>query len=143
MKIIKPLVLFFMASLSLLTSCRQNNVNTGIPYVFVDVYIYTTDPAFIDLSVIGGWTYATGGSRGLIIYRSGQNQFMAYDRHTPVQPNESCAVAYVDDVNLVAVDPCTETQYSLFDGTVVGGTGALPLQQYQTSFDNNVLHIYN
>lgn len=143
MKIIRPISFFCLLSLTLLSACRQNPVNNGIPFVPVDIYIYTSDPAFIDLSVVGGWTYVTGGSRGIIIYRSAQDLFMAYDRHTPVSPNESCALANVDDVNLVAIDPCSDTRYSLFDGTVVEGEGTLPLQQYRTSFDNTLLHIYN
>ena len=143
MKIKKLIVLILISLSGLFESCEQNAANNGIPYVFVDVYVYTTDPAFIDLSVIGGWTYITGGSRGIIIYRSGQAEFMAFDRHTPFSPNESCAVAYVEDANLVAVDPCSETKYSLFDGTVIEGQGSLPLQRYQTTFDNNVLHIFN
>jgi len=143
MKIIRLIALSGILSMIFLGSCTKNPSGTGVPYVFVDIYVYTTDPVFIDLSVVGGWTYITGGSRGIILYRTSQNQFMAYDRHTPYQPNESCAVANVDDVNLVAIDPCSDTQYSLFDGSVVAGPGVLPLQQYQTSFDNDVLHIYN
>jgi hypothetical protein len=34
--------------------------------LFVDAYINTTLPQYQQLSVIGGWTYFSGGNRGLI-----------------------------------------------------------------------------
>lgn len=117
--------------------------NSNIPLVNVNLTIYTNDPAFNIISVPGGWTYVNGGSRGIIIFRVSNDQFNAYDRHCTYDSSNSCALVSVDVTNIVGLDDCCGSKFLLNDGSVTNGPASLPLKQYQTSFDGQVLRIFN
>lgn len=124
-----------------LSSCKKEN--NGIPYVVVDLYVYTTDPNFVNLNAVGGWVYITGGSRGILVYRSSNTDFMAYERHCPFEPDNTCGRVEVDSSNIIIKDPCCGSEFLITDGLVTKGPASLALTRYQTSFDGSVLHIYN
>ncbi len=123
-------------------SCSKNE-NSNIPLVNVNVTINVNDPAYISMSVPGGWTYINGGSRGIIIYRVSTNEFKAYDRHCTYDSSNSCALVSVDVSNITALDDCCGSKFLLTDGSVTKAPASLPLKQYQTSFDGSVLRIFN
>src|SRR5688572_17007098 len=85
------LLLFFFISF---LGCKKDK--NEIPDVYVDIYVYVTDPAFSPLNAISGHQYFTGGSQGVIVFRKSQNEFMAYDRHCSFN---------VPEGNAVTVDP--------------------------------------
>ena len=70
---------------------------------------------------------------------------MAYDRNCTYHSSDPapCATVYVDSSNIIAVDSCCHSQFSMYDGTVLQTPATLPLKSYHTTFDGNVLHIYN
>jgi hypothetical protein len=117
--------------------------NSVIPFYPVNIYIYTTDPQFINLSYVGGWEYINGGSRGIIVFRKSNDEFNAFDRHTPIDVEKSCAVLDVDSSGIYAIDRCSSAKFSLFDGQVISGKAAYPLHQYRTTYDGQVLSIFN
>ncbi|MDQ3047471.1 MAG: hypothetical protein M3R27_08000 [Bacteroidota bacterium] len=121
--------------------CKKDE--NSIPNTAVDIYIYTNNPSFIDLNAVGGWVYITGGVRGILIYRKSTSEFMAYDRNCTYQPNDPCATVVVDNSNIIARDTCCNSQFSMVDGSVIQAPAGLPLKGYNTTFDGNVLHIYN
>ncbi len=123
-------------------SCRKRD-NQVVPNVPVEINIYTTDPLFFNLQVTGGWEYITGGSRGILIYRSSNNDFLAFDRHCPYKVDDPCGQVKVNSTNISAVDSCCGSQFSIIDGSVQKGPAAMPLKLYQTTFDGSVLHIFN
>lgn len=138
----KLLLTFITAFIAIsFTSCDKDNY--GIPLVNVDVIVYTNNPQNIDLSVTGGWIYYPAGSRGLIIYRYSSDEFKAYERHSPYQPDVECDPVYVDNSDIIVKDPCSDSEWVLVDGSVIKGPASLPLKQYQTYFDGSALHIYN
>jgi nitrite reductase/ring-hydroxylating ferredoxin subunit len=139
--IMLKLIKYIIPLLLLITSCKKDD--TGIPYVRVDIYIYTTDPNFVNLNAVGGWVYITGGSRGIIVYRSSNTEFKAYDRHCPYKPEDACGRVEVDSSNIQVVDPCCGSKFLLPDGGVTQGPAGMPLKSYGTSFDGSVLHIYD
>ena len=124
-----------------LWSCKKDN--NGIPYVAVDLYVYTSDPNFVNLNAVGGWVYITGGSRGILVYRSSNTDFMAYERHCPFEPDNTCGRVEVDSSNIIVKDPCCGSEFVITDGTVTKGPASMALTRYQTTFDGSVLHIYN
>lgn len=109
----------------------------------VDFYIQINDPSYINLKTVGGWEYLSGGSRGIILYRKSQNEFMAYDRHCTFQPSNTCAIVSVDANNITASDDCCGSSFMLTDGSVTKPPAAFPLKSYNTSFDGTVVHVYN
>ncbi len=118
---------------------KSNNV---IPYVDVYISININNPAYFKLTSVGGWTYLSGGSKGIIAFRKDQDTFMAYDRHSTYNVDDGCILA-VDSSNVFAEDPCSGSQFLLNDGSVLNGPATFPMQQYKTSFDGQVLQIYN
>lgn len=123
-------------------SCRKEKPYT-IPEASVDIYIYTSNPSFISISVVGGWTYVSGGVRGILIYRKSNSEFMAYERNCTYQSSDACATIVVDKSNIVATDTCCHSEFLLTDGSVLKAPASLPLKVYRNTFDGNVLHIYN
>ena len=130
-------------TLILFVSCSKNQ--NIVPYVYVDQYINIALPSYSSLNYIGGWTYITGGSRGIIIYRQSYDQFSAYDRHCTYNADNPCGKATVDSTNTFVECSCDSSRYQLFDGLVIQGPATYSLKNYQTNFDviTNQLHIFN
>jgi nitrite reductase/ring-hydroxylating ferredoxin subunit len=137
--------LFFIVAIiaiSFYYSCKKNR-DGNIPLVSVNVNININDPVFIKLTTVGGWEYISGGSRGLLVYRKSQEEFMAYDRHCPYKPSDDCGQVAVDSSNIIAIDKCCNSEFVITDGSVLKGPAVVSLKQYQTSFNGTVLRIYN
>lgn len=132
--------LVLLLALTLL-GCRDRYA--GIPNVNVDIYINTQNPEFQSLNGLGSWKYINGGSKGIILFNVDLNNFVAYERHCPFQPENSCSKVSVDESNLFATDTCCSSQFQLIDGSVHAGPSALPLKAYNTSFDGNIIRIWN
>lgn len=136
-----PILLLALAML-LSPSCRKEE-RGGVPLSLVDISINVNNPSYADLAVPGGWIYISGGSLGILVYRSSPETFMAFDRHCPYQPGDLCRV-FVDDSELIARDTlCCGSAFLITDGSVVQGPAALNLQRYNTSFNGTTLRIFN
>jgi nitrite reductase/ring-hydroxylating ferredoxin subunit len=122
--------------------CKKDT-NNGVPITPVDIYLYTNNPSFVNLNGVGGWVYVTGGVRGILIYRKSPSEFMAYDRNCTYQSSDACATVVVDATNILATDTCCHSKFSMYDGSVTQAPAGLPLKAYNTTYDGNVLHIYN
>lgn len=134
---------FFILPLFLLLVACNKTTDNGIPYYQVNLTIHTTDPSFVNLSVVGGWEYISGGSKGILLYRSSNDEFKAYDRHCTFQPSDACSRVAVDSTQIAAVDSCCGSSFLIIDGSILNGPAVSPLKQYQTSFDGSVLRITN
>lgn len=137
MRIILPFlfVVFFVLG------CRQNN--RPIPEVPVNIAINIQNPEYQTLYGVGNWVYISGGSKGIIVFRESTEQFRAYDRHCTYQPENTCSRVSVSDNNLVAVDTCCNSGFQLLDGAPISGPATIGLQQYNTSFDGNIIRVWN
>ncbi len=135
--------LILLSNIALFSSCDENT--NPIPNVYVDIYIDLTDPLYYDLQSVGGYVYITGGVNGILIYRSSADEFSAYERTCPYDPD--CGRVSVDEGNLVAVDTvCCKSEFSLLlDGAVSQGPSEFPLKSYVCVYDRNaqILHIKN
>ena len=125
----------------ILLGCK--NQYEGIPNVNVNLYINIQNPQYQNLSGMGSWTYLEGGSKGIIVFNLDNDNFLAYERHCPYQPENNCSKISVDETNLFAIDTCCSSKYQLIDGSVIDGPATLPLKGYNTSFDGNIIHIWN
>ncbi|HEX8514665.1 MAG TPA: hypothetical protein VF868_00595 [Bacteroidia bacterium] len=136
-------LIYILLTVAVITGCKKENNNSNIENTPVDIYLYANNPSFVNLSVVGGWVYITGGVRGILVYRKSNSEFMAYDRNCTYQPNEPCATVVVDVSNIEAVDTCCHSRFSIYDGSVFQGPAAAPLKSYSTTYNGSVLHIYN
>jgi nitrite reductase/ring-hydroxylating ferredoxin subunit len=123
-------------------ACKKRK-NTVIPYVPVNIYIYPSDPNFNKLNTPGGWAYLNGGSRGIIVYRRSNEEFVAYDRHCTYDTENACGKIEVTSTQITAIDRCCMSEFVLTDGSVVKSPASLPLQAYQVNYNGNELHIFN
>ncbi len=134
-------VLYILILMFTITGCRKRN-RDRVPDVPVNIVININQPDFFNLMVPQGWVYITGGSRGIIVYRKSENEFIALERHSPYQPEDNCAVT-VDDDGSIITDPCSDSKWLITDGSIVQGPTAYPLQTYNTSFSDPILSITN
>ena len=134
MFLVVPELLFF-------NSCKTDE--DGIPNTYVNFYININSTQYIDLNSIGGWAYLTGGVRGIIVYRHSMEEFVALERNCPYHPSDDCAIVDVEPSGMTAVDSCCGSRFLLMDGSLVNGPATRSLKLYQTSFDGNILHVFN
>jgi nitrite reductase/ring-hydroxylating ferredoxin subunit len=135
-------IFYLLSIMIIIGGCKKENDN-NVPNTPVDIYLYTNNPSFVNVSVVGGWVYITGGVRGILVYRKSNTEFMTYDRNCTYQSSEPCATVVVDNTNIIATDSCCNSRFSIYDGSVVQGPASFPLRAYNNTFDGNVLHIYN
>jgi nitrite reductase/ring-hydroxylating ferredoxin subunit len=113
-----------------------------VPDVYVDLYVSATDPAFSPLNATNGYQYFSGGSKGILVFRKSQSEFMAYDRHCTYNVSDGNIIE-VDASGIIAIDKTCSSKFLLTDGSVNQGPASVPLKRYQTAFDGSLLHIYN
>lgn len=138
--------LFLLVSLILIGSSCNKNTGNPVPNIPFDITIDINLPSYSNLTGVGGWAYVYNeGSRGLIIYRRAIDEFVAFDRHSPADPEGICFLPlYPDSDNFLQLnDTCNNATFSLYDGSPISNS-QYGLRQYSTIFDGtNLLRIYN
>ncbi|MDB4091026.1 MAG: hypothetical protein ACKVJC_10890 [Flavobacteriales bacterium] len=128
----------------LVSGCKKNSQNP-VPSIQFDIAINITLPSYSALIGVSGWAYVNGGSKGIIVYRRGVDEFIAFDRHSPADEDGSCATPLYPGANnfLELLDDCNSALFSLYDGSPISGS-QYGLRQYQTSWNGNeTLRIFN
>jgi nitrite reductase/ring-hydroxylating ferredoxin subunit len=133
---------FLFLSIILLTSCNKNK-NGIVPYVYVNVQLYASDPQFVQLNAVGNYIYYSAGYKGIIIYKRGPNEFAAYERACTYDPESDCDGVVVLSDNFTLQDSCCNSKFQVNDGSVSQGPATRALVQYQTYFDGTILRITN
>lgn len=82
------------------------------------------------------------GVAGLIIYKKPNNEYVAFDRCSSVNPQQQCAVV-PDDPNLTATDPCSGAKFSMYDGSPVKAPAKRGLKEYNVIIANFTLAVTN
>lgn len=126
----------------LISSCKKDKYSP-VEDVPVNISIYTSEPAFVNLNAIGGWTYVYGGVKGIIVYRQSSDQFIALERACTYDPGSNCGGVEVKSNNITAVDTCCGSEFQITDGSVTKNPASYALKQYQTSFNGSLLQIFN
>ncbi len=140
----KVIIIFFALVGLTFFGCRKSKTNP-VPIISFDVTINTDLPSYSALQGVGGWAYVNGGSRGVVVYRRSLEEFVAFDRHSPEDPEGICPTPLTPDSNnyLLLIDACSDAQYSLNDGSAIKGSD-YGLRQYPTMWNGtNQLRIYN
>ena len=113
-----------------------------IPYVDVQVDLNLSLPAYNNLNFPNNWLYISGGSRGLIVYRYTLDEFVVLDRHATWDVGAGCQCTVSPDGYTVE-DPCSGSQWYIFDGSIIQGPTTAPLERYTTTWIPPVLSIRN
>lgn len=126
----------------ILFSCSKDK-GDRIPEAYVNYQITLQE---FDIKSTNGLLIVNKGNNtgvaGLIIYRRTNNDYVAYDRCSSVNPQQRCAVV-PDDPNLTATDPCSGAKFSLYDGSPVKAPAKRPLKEYQVIITNFTLTVTN
>lgn len=137
----KFVLLLFIIFSFLLLSCKDKE--SYVPYADVNIYINVNSTQYIGLNSVGGWVYLTGGYRGIIVYRLSPEEFVAFERTCPYDPEISTARVQVENSGLTAIDSTCGSRFILIDGSVYSPPATTSLKSYRTSFNGEVLHIFN
>jgi hypothetical protein len=136
--------ILFFSLIVLLFACNKNKTQP-VPNIPFDITIDINLPSYNALIGVGGWAYVSGGSRGIIVYRKSIDEFVAFDRHSPADPEGTCPEPlYPDPDNfLTLIDSCNTATFSLYDGSPISNS-EYGLRQYQTQYNGtDLVRIYN
>lgn len=125
---------------------RDDDSLEQVPRLPIDVTISLDLPLYQPLQNPGGWVYLQGGSQGLIVYRVGPSEIVAFDRHCTFQVENRCRIVVDEESNITAVDSdCCNSVFTIIDGVPMSGPARRPLHRYQTAFNvnTNMVRIYN
>lgn len=142
MKIIFAVIII----LASMFSCKDTPYNPNIPDAYINFEIEPNSTYYYELNTVSGWMYVSAPpqSRGIILYRYSLDEFKAYERQSPNEPN-ACG----DESRLIVefpfvVDTCLNVKYSILDGSIITQNySGYPLIQYQTQYDGHTLRVHN
>ncbi|MFC0515465.1 hypothetical protein ACFFGT_14695 [Mucilaginibacter angelicae] len=136
----RKLLLMILVSITCFSCGKSGDVVPSVPINYTGQKF---SPPLNKLSNGGPPQFISGyGVAGLVIYKSIQGTYRAYDRCSSYQPEKKCAVN-VDDTGLSLIDPCSGSKFSLEDGSPVKAPATHSLRSYQvieTQFTIQVLN---
>ncbi|MBO5848180.1 MAG: hypothetical protein J6R17_03110 [Bacteroidales bacterium] len=142
MKIIFVILLFLLS----MFSCEDTPYNPNIPDAYINFSIEPNSTFYYELNTVSGWMYVSAPpqSRGIIIYRYSMDEFRAYERQSPNDPNHCGEYSRLIVDFPFVVDTCLDVKYSILDGQIITeGYNGYPLIQYHTQYDGNTLRVFN
>jgi len=138
---------------ALITACNKEN-GDRLPLPPIDITIDPNSTIYQELNIAGGWMYldetdgAESPSRGIIVYRLTEDQFLAFERTPPFKPDSCCNAAKTICTALIVdfpyvMDTCTISKYLILDGSPVSGPSSMSLGMYATEYYGDLLYIHN
>jgi len=145
------LFLFFAFALASCKDDSDGNNTAFFPEVQVNTSVNLLFPQFSALSLIQGYVYLPDGYRGIVLYRTVTDEFVAFDRTCPYNTNNTCAYITVDSTGFYYRcgqynpnwTPCCDSKFDANTGMVSVGPARRGLKQYFTRRDGNVIYISN
>lgn len=134
--------------------CKDAATNTNQDF-FTPVQVYLNInlslPSYAPLTIPQGFVYEPGGNKGIIIYRTIYNEYVAFDRTCPNNPTEVCSYISMDSTSAFfrcgQYDPywkgCCNSKFDPATGTPIEGAARRPLKQYLVRQDGNILIVTN
>jgi nitrite reductase/ring-hydroxylating ferredoxin subunit len=123
-------------------SCSDNNKsnsNPNIPNYAVNAYLNTSLPSYNNLLYVSSPVFVPNyGAKGIIVMKTGEGTYTAFDAACPNEPLTSCVAMTIDGI--YAVCSCDKTSYNLFTG--LGGQEH-PMKQYRVELSGTSVHVYN
>jgi len=135
--------------LLLLTVTFYNCVDTKenndlLPFISVNETIDLNLPQYINLQVPGGWAYASGGLKGIILYNINGSQFKAFERSAPhFSVSSSCSQMVVEN-SIKMLCPCDDAIFNILNGAPLTSDVTQFAREYLvTNLNGTVLRITN
>lgn len=137
--------LFLLLLILSIFSCKTDDIDDYdiLPKISVNETIFLNNPEFIDLQVVGGWAYAQGGISGIIIYHSGINNYIAFERSAPHLSPKSCSKMTVKN-SIIMFCSCDNSEFNILNGAPLTDGVKYSARQYRVaSVGSNALQITN
>jgi nitrite reductase/ring-hydroxylating ferredoxin subunit len=125
------------------SSCKKEEQQTEIPYVYVSIVLNPNGTEYINLNSVNGWETVRGGYNGILIFRPAINEFVAFERACPYDPLTTGAQVLVEKSGTTCYCPICGSKFIMTDGTPYDGPSHFPLKQYHTMYDGSMLYISN
>ncbi len=145
---LSSITLSILLFIGLVYACKEDA--QPLPYTHVNINIRPDSPLYPSLNTVGGFAMLTANypSRGVIVYRLSNNEFLAFERTCPHDADaccnqDTCTRLIVENNGLEVSDPCCSSKFLIIDGTVASGPSKYPLKQYVADYNGDILHIYN
>lgn len=143
-KIARKSIIYILITF-LFLSCDNNKSDT-FPYAYVNVTLDLQNPLYLDLHNVSGSVIVVNegyNRNGIMVYRSGIDEFKAYDCTCTYIIPDNCSIKQSENSIVKAVCPCCDSEFELFYGSVSIGPAITPLKEYQTSYDGVFVNIRN
>jgi Rieske Fe-S protein len=126
------------------TKGTDPNTSSNVPNVSVSLTININNAPYTTLQTVGGQAYATGGNRGIILYRASSTSIVAFDRTCTYDIGDANGIVQGQTNNTAICLECG-SQYHLSDGGVASGPTTIGLKQYNASFSTatNIVTVKN
>jgi len=140
-------LIVFVFVLSCKKSDDNNNGNSFIPNIAFDTQgtINTNLPQFSNLAFAGGsiTTSDVFGFNGIVVYNSGNGNFVAFELTDPNHIPNNCSVLTVDGIT--ATCNCDDgNSYNIVNGQPFEGTsGPFGLVPYFVEVNGNIIRVFN
>jgi hypothetical protein len=150
-------LLLFVFSLSMLSqACKKSNTNSATTTdFFTPVHVNTqVDMSFAQymaLNQLQGYVYLSGvGNKGIVVYHTIEDQYVAFDRTCPVNATQTCAYVSVDSVptryrcgqhTASGWVKCCNSTFDATYGSPIAGEAKQGLKQYYTAKSGTVIYI--
>ena len=125
-----------------LSACRRDSA-CRVPAGEATFSLYPDEATYHALNIVGGYEYFVGGHRGVVVVRTQQDAFVAYERSCPLDTNTQVSVS-ADLGSAVLECPKCHSRFSTFtDGVPLQGSATpCSLFQYSTMYDGDRLYVY-
>ena len=118
-----------------------NNNNPNIPNYPVNLQINLSLPLYNDLTYASGhYVDYSQGARGIVVFNTGNDIYVAFDLACPNQPFASCSSA-MEVTGIEAKCLCDNKSYLLYTGQSAGQQ--YPMKQYYVEKSGNSLVVHN
>ncbi len=127
-------------------SCIDTPHNPNVPNVYINFSIEPNSLFYPELNTVSGYleVSAPWPSRGIIIYRYSMDEFKAYERQSPNEPNYCGENSRLIVEFPFVVDTCLNVKYSILDGSIFTPNYiGYPLIEYRTQYDGRILRVFN
>jgi nitrite reductase/ring-hydroxylating ferredoxin subunit len=139
------IIYVFALILFLFVGCE--NEQKPFPYVHInETFNVTTELNDLPIGefMFLGKENGNYGYGGLIIYRSGQNSFQAFDRACTYNPDDKCILERDDEFESLVTCPCCGSKFLVSEnGMVFDGPATRRLKNYETYYDPPILRVRN
>jgi nitrite reductase/ring-hydroxylating ferredoxin subunit len=115
--------------------------STQAQVAFPEIIVNLSYPQYQSLKMDGGYKYIEGGMHGIILYRSSENNYIAFERACPHHPYDENATVDVDMSGLYMVDHACKSNFSFPDGNPTAGPARRAMWIYRVSIVGNTLTI--